>query len=101
MRLNQRIARLEHALGEQPCVCEGNADLAWPGHQPDPHCRSCGGRRFIYPLNHHPAESEAQMRAALPLLAKTYDGHKRVQLDRLTDNELRQLRAALLAAGCN
>jgi hypothetical protein len=41
------------------------------------------------------------MRAALPLLAKTYDGHKRAQLDRLSDNELRQLRAALIAAGCH
>jgi hypothetical protein len=41
------------------------------------------------------------MRAALPLLAKTYDGHKRAQLGRLSDDELRQLRAALIAAGCH
>ena len=99
MNLNQRITRLEHAVGEQTCVCDDNNDLAWPGHQPDPHCRSCSGRRFIYPLSHHPGEGEGQIRAALPLLAKTYDGHKRAQLDRLTDDELRQLRAALIAAG--
>ena len=101
MNLNQRITRLEHTLGQQPCSCDDNNDLAWPGRQPDPNCHHCGGRRFIYPLSHHPGEGEAQMRAALPLLAKTYDGHKRAQLGRLSDDELRQLRAALIAAGCH
>ena len=97
MNLNSRITRLEQRLQSQPCPCPDNTDLSWPGHQPPPHCATCGGERLIYLLNHHPRDAEAQLRAALPLLAKTHDGSDRPDYSKLTDRELQQVRAALHA----
>jgi hypothetical protein len=93
--LNNRISRLEHILGTLPCHCQNSADLAWPGHQPDPHCRSCGGERLIYPLAHHPRKAEPLIRQALPIIEKAFGTDQRADLGTLTDEELRQLKTAL------
>src|SRR5207245_1391528 len=82
--LNNRIIRLEHTLGTLPCSCPNSTQLSWPGHQPDPHCRSCGGERLLYPLTHHPGPGEPLIREALPLIAKAYDGNTRADLSTLT-----------------
>jgi len=98
MNLNRRITQLEQRIQNEPCACPDNADLAWPGHHPDPHCPRCGGHRRLYLLNHHPRDAEPLVRAALPILAKTYDGSDRPDYSKLTDNELEQLKHALHAA---
>jgi hypothetical protein len=95
MRLHSRISQLERRLGTLPCTCPHNTDLSWPGHQPDPNCPSCGGERLIYPLKHHPRNSEPLIRAALPILAKAYNGNAQADLNNLSDNELDQLKRAL------
>ena len=95
MNLNSRITRLEQRLQSQPCPCPDNTDLSWPGHQPPQHCATCGGERLIYPLTHHPRNSEPLIRAALPILTKAYNGNQRADLNNLTDNELDQLKSAL------
>jgi hypothetical protein len=95
--LNHRLSRLEQTLGSLPCSCPSSADLAWPGHQPDTHCRSCGGERLIYPLAHHPRDAERLIRQALPLITKAYDGNPRPDLSTLTNHELHQLKTALQA----
>jgi len=97
MSLQNRISQLERRLGALPCTCPHNADLSWPGYEPDPSCPTCGGERLIYPLTHHPRGGEPLIRAALPILAKAYNGNHRAHLDRLTDDELDQLRRALVA----
>jgi hypothetical protein len=101
MNLNNRITRLEQRIQRQPCVCPDNADLAWPGHHPDLHCPRCGGERLIYLLSHFPRQAEAQLRAVLPILTKTYDGSDRPDYSKLTDHELQQLKQALQAAELN
>jgi hypothetical protein len=98
MRLHSRISQLERRLGTLPCTCPHNTDLSWPGHQPNPSCPSCGGQRLIYPLPHHPRDAEPLLRAALPILAKAYNGNAHANLNNLTDNELDQLKTALQAA---
>jgi hypothetical protein len=95
MSLNNRISQLERTLGALPCTCTNNTDLSWPGHQPDPNCPNCGGERLIYPLTHHPHNSEPLIRAALPILAKAYNSNHRADLSNLTDNELDQLKRGL------
>jgi hypothetical protein len=95
MTLNQRIQRLEHTLAQLPCHCPNSSDLCWPGHQPDPHCPSCGGHRLIYPLPHHPRHAEPLIRTALPILEKAYNGNHPADLSTLTDTELQQLKTAL------
>ena len=69
--LNNRIHRLEHTLEALPCTCPNSAELAWPGHQPNPNCPTCGGERLIYPLPHH-RDAEPRIRQALPILRKAY-----------------------------
>jgi hypothetical protein len=93
--LNDRITRLEHTLRKLPCSCPDSADLAWPGHQPNPHCASCGGERLIYPLAHNPGLGEPLIRQALPIIEKTFGADQRADLSTLTDLELRQLKTAL------
>jgi hypothetical protein len=95
MSLHNRINQLERTLGALPCTCPNNANLSWPGHQPDPNCPTCGGQRLIYPRTHHPRNSEPLIRAALPILTKAYNGNQRADLSNLTDNELDQLKSAL------
>ena len=95
MRLHNRISQLERKLGALPCTCPHNADLSWPGHQPDPHCPSCGGERLIYPLAHHPGPGEPLIRQALPIIRKAFGNDKRADLGKLTDQELHQLKTAL------
>jgi len=95
--LNNRIRRLEHTLEAISCICPNGADLAWPGHQPDPNCPTCGGERLIYPLPHHPCGAEPLIRQALPILTKAYVGNQRADLSKLTDHELDQLKTALQA----
>jgi hypothetical protein len=98
MTLNSRITQLEQALANQPCSCPNNADLAWPGHQPQPNCPSCSGERILYTLNNPPGEAEPLIRAALPTILKTYDGTNHADLSKLTNHELQQLTHALQAA---
>jgi hypothetical protein len=98
MNLHQRIRRLEHALGELRCTCVKSADLAWPGHHSDPHCPGCAGRRLIYPLPHHPRNAEYLIRAALPIIERTYGHNERADLTNLSDPELQQLKTALQAS---
>jgi hypothetical protein len=97
MNLNNRISKLERTLGEEHCSCPNSADLAWPGHQPDPTCKRCGGQRTIYDLPHHPHRAEPLMRNVLPLFKKADDGTGHADLSKLTDAELVQLREALAA----
>jgi hypothetical protein len=97
MTLKRRIAKLEHQLGQQPCNCPNNTDLSWPGHNPNHTCTTCGGQRIIYPLPHCPRNTEPDLRAVLPILAKTYNGNTKADLRALTDQELTQLSAALAA----
>ena len=96
MNLNHRITRLEHALGQQPCTCHTNTDLAWPGHTPSETCLHCGGKRTIYTLNHHPKAALPLLQQALHLMAKA-DANGQRNLANLTDHELQQLRNALEA----
>jgi hypothetical protein len=93
--LSNRMTRLEHTLGTLPCNCPDSADLAWPGHQPNPNCASCGGERLIYPLPHHPRSAEPLIRQALPIIQKAYGTDGRSDLSTLTDQELQQLKTAL------
>ena len=95
--LNNRISRLEHRLGTLPCHCQNSADRACPGHQPDPHCRSCGGERLIYPLANHPRDAEPLIRQALPIIEKAFGTDQRADLTTLTNHELHQLKTALQA----
>jgi hypothetical protein len=95
--LDSRIDRLEYTLGTLPCRCPDSANLAWPGHQPNPHCANCGGERLIYPLVHHPGPAEPLIRQALPIIAKAFGADRRADLSTLTDQELRQLKTALQA----
>jgi hypothetical protein len=97
MNLNHRISRLERTLATQRCDCPNNADLAWPGHQPDPHCPRCGRARLIYPLAHHPRDNEPLIRQALPTIQKTFGTDQRADLSTLTNHELHQLKTALQA----
>ncbi len=93
--LNSRINRLEQTLGTLPCTCPDSADLAWPGHQPNPHCASCGGKRLIYPLANHPRSAEPPIRQALPIIEKAFGTDQRADLSTLTNQELHQLKTAL------
>jgi hypothetical protein len=97
MNLNSRITRLERTLASQRCSCPDNADLSWPGHQPLQQCANRGGERLIFTLNHDPGGAERLVRAALPLLAKTYNGSDRLDYSKLTDKELDQVSTALRA----
>jgi hypothetical protein len=97
MNLNNRVARLERTLAAQPCDCDDNAGLGWPGHQPNPHCTNCGGERVIFQLQHNPRQALPLLRAALPLLMKAFDG-ERLDFAKLTDDELERARVALEAA---
>ena len=97
MNLNSRIAQLERTLANQHCDCPDNTDLTWPGHQPNPHCPTCGGERLIYPLAHHPRNAEPLIRQALPILQKAYGAGHRADLSTLTNQELQQLKTALQA----
>jgi hypothetical protein len=93
--LNGRINRLEHTLGALRCSCPDSVDLAWPGQQPDPHCPTCGGKRLIYPLAHHPGPGEPLIRQALPIIKEAFGDDQRADLSTLTDQELHQLKTAL------
>ncbi len=95
--LTNRIRRLEHTLEALPCTCPDSADLAWPGHQPNPNCETCGGERLIYPLPHHPRGAEALVREALPILKRAYGGNTHADFSTLSDQELDQLKTALQA----
>jgi hypothetical protein len=97
VNLNNRIARLERALTSQRCDCDHNADLSWPGHEPNPHCPACGGERLVYPLPHHPRAAEPLIRQALPIIKKAFGNDKSGDLGKLTDQELEQLKTALQA----
>ena len=93
--LNSRINRLKQTLGTLPCSCPDSTHLSWPGHEPEPHCPTCGGERLLYPLAHHPGPGEPLLRRALPIITKTYDVNNRADLSKLTDQELHQLKTAL------
>jgi hypothetical protein len=93
--LNSRTTRLEHTLGRLPCGCPNSTDLSWPGHEPDPHCPTCGGKRLVYPLAHHPGPGEPLIRRALPIIQKAFGNDQRADLSTLTDQELHQLKTAL------
>jgi hypothetical protein len=98
MNLNNRITRLEQTISKRRCECPNNADLSWPGHQPHRHCPQCAGERILYPLARHPRGAESLLRAALPIISKTYAGDDHADLSRLSDDELQQLKEALQAA---
>jgi hypothetical protein len=95
--LNSRLDRLEHRLATLPCSCPESSDISWPGHQPNPHCPTCGGERLIYPLTHYPGPGEQLIRQALPILKKAYGAGRRADLSTLTNHELHQLKTALQA----
>jgi hypothetical protein len=95
--LNQRINKLEQALGTLPCNCPNNADLSWPGQQPNPQCPRCDGERLIYPLAHHPRDSEPLIRQALPTIQRAFGTDQRADLSTLTNHELQQLKTVLQA----
>ena len=97
VNLNNRLTRLERTLTRDRCDCDDNIDLSWPGHQPHEQCDSCGGERLIAQLHHDPGRTEPRLRAALPLLARAYDG-QRFDYTQLSDDELQQVKAALEAA---
>jgi len=95
--LNSRVTRLERTLGTLPCSCPNNAELSWPGHQPDPHCARCGGERRIYPLAHQPGPAEALLRQTLPIIQKAYGNNQGADLSQLSNHELHTLKKALQA----
>ena len=97
MNLKQRLHKLEQHLQRRRCRCTNSAELSWPTHQPDPHCPNCAGERLVHPLTHHPGTAEPLIRAVLPLIEKADTGHNQIDLSKLTNTEVHQLKTAFQA----